>query len=181
MNDSSLVSALDNSSVSVADEFVQEIKNFLTIIDAVAESKVEESVPAEMMQVFTDEQWMELIFEFQAGATLFSANYDVALLHQNWMETAELVAPESEGPFYWLIFKDQEGLIVKMLVPQEFQALDMAANGQSFSKMASSLWPDLVMEDAQHEMTEMLMVWLEDGLIIDAGVPLPEDAEYEQD
>ena len=181
MNDHTLITALEELSPSVPEALMQDTRNFLSAVDAVAQSNLEEAVPAEMMQMFTDEQWAQLLFEFQPGATLFASDYDVASLHQSWMETKTLVLPEASDQSYWLIFADQEGMIVRMLIPQEYQGLEMAANGLSFSEIASELWSDLGVEKAHHEMTEMLLGWIEDGIIIDAGVPLPDDAEFEKE
>jgi len=181
MKDQSLITALNDSQNPVEAKLLSDTQRFLSAIEMISQATVEEAVPAEMMQVFTDEQWTALLFELQPGTTLFSSDYDIAGLHQNWIETGALVLPEQGDEYQWLLFQDPEGMVVRLLSPEEYRALEMAVDGRSFSEMAAALWPALENQEAHHKMTEMILVWLEDGLIIDAGVPLPEDAEFEQE
>ncbi|MBX2869816.1 MAG: hypothetical protein KTR18_14145 [Acidiferrobacterales bacterium] len=180
MNDDALLNALKSSDVPVEEEFLHDVTQFLAAIDRAANMPLEEAVPAEMMQVFTDDQWLDLLFEFQPGATIFSSGYDIATLHQGWMESGELLARQPVGDQYnWVIFSDTEGLVVKMLISEEFKALSLATNGKTFSEIAMFVWPELSEEASHEEMTRLVLAWLSDGLIIDAGVPLPEDARFE--
>ena len=181
MNDQTLITALSDSKINVEAQLLSDAQRFLSIIETISRTGLEESVPAEMMQMFTDEQWTELLFEMQSGTTLFRSDYDIAGLHQSWIETGTLVLPEQKGQYQWLLFQDHEGLIIRSLNLEEYRALEIAMSGGSFSEMVTVLWPDLETEKAHHNMTEMILIWLQDGLVIDAGVPLPEDAEFEQE
>ncbi len=181
MNDQTLIAALNDSKKNVETALLTDVRHFLSAVESVSQAAMEEAVPAEMMQVFTDEQWSALLFEMQPGTTLFSSEYDIAGLHQNWIETGDLVLPHKSDQYHWLLFQDREGLIVRMLNLDEYRAIEMAIGGRSFSEIAAALWPELEAENAHHKMTEMLLVWLQDGLVIDAGVPLPADAEFEQE
>ena len=180
MKDNALLIALKSSQIPVDEALLHDVTHFLKVIDRAAKTPLEEAVPAEMMQMFTDEQWQDLLFEFQPGATLFSSCYDVATLHQGWMESGEVSAQQpAEEQHNWVIFSDKEGLLVKMLNPDEFEGLCLAADGKTFSEIAAAIWPELQTEESHKKLTEMVLAWLDDELVIDAGVPLPDDAEFE--
>ncbi len=67
--------------------------------------------------------------------------------------------------------------MVRPMDKVERDALNRAVSGENFADMAAALWPAMETEAAHHRMTELLLRWLEEGLVIDAGVPIPEGAE----
>lgn len=174
-----LLALLDNVEIDDAEEFVADLKVFLATVEESASCIVEEPVPAEMMEMFTDEQWPALLFELQPGARLIASQFDVAATHRHWLEHGELGIGEQQEMLHWIVYSDDEGQLIRQLDDREFTGLRMALEGKSFETMACGLWPELASPGAHHKMTEMVIGWLNDQLIIDAGVPLPEDAEFE--
>ena len=61
----------------------------------------------------------------------------------------------------------------------EYQALSRAQNKEPFNQIAKSLWPNVPPSKSQEMLTEIILQWLGQKLIIDAGVPIPQDAEFE--
>jgi len=143
-------------------------------------SALEEAVPAEMMQLFSDAQWNQLLFEFQPSMQIFSSEYDIPQLRQR-IERGEMPAIPAAGELaHWLVFRDDKGELVRPLSPREYRCLTEACNGREFASIAAMVWPALDTESAHRKLTEILLGWLNEGLVTDAGVPLPADAEFEQ-
>ena len=179
MNEHLLISALKDNPTPVSDVLISDTSHFLSLLDALAQSHLEEAVPEEMMSVFSDEQWPQLLFELQPGSTVFQSEYNIVAFHQNWMKSGELNLPKFGSPLYWLVSIDNEGVFIRKLNIAEYQALEMVINGSDFSSIGSALWPELAAEKQQQKMKEMLKVWLDEGLVIDVGVPIPLDAKFE--
>ena len=144
-----------------------------------SKTKIEEAVPAEMMEVFSDAQWPELLFEFQPSLRLFDCEYDLIDFRGRLGRGESPRIPEKQGIHNILVYRDQEGLAMRTVMEPEISALRMAMQGIQFSKIADSIWPRLEAELRCHKMTELVIIWLNSGLIIDAGVPIPEGAKYE--
>ena len=143
----------------------------------------EEAVPAEMMQVFSDEQWPELLFEFQPSMYLQSANWNLVDFHAQVLAGhAPALCDFKQGQtYFWLIYRDNEGQLVRTMQQLEYDAMVLMQSGNSFASVAELLWPYENREQQHQRLTEILLVWLEQELVIDAGVPLPADAEFEQE
>jgi hypothetical protein len=135
----------------------------------------EEAVPAEMMQVFSDDQWPLLLFEFQPSMRIFSAHRDIVAVHRG--DDVMEGDPPAGALRHWLIFATDKEQLVRPLDAEEHRAITMARSRKDFATMAAALWPQRDEEGQLSAMTELLLRWLAEGLVIDAGVPLPEDAE----
>ena len=144
-------------------------------LDSSRESALEEAVPPEMMQVFSDEQWPALLFEFQPSLRIFSACRDVVSLHRSG--GAKKTTAKAGPVRHWLIFRRVDEQLVRPMDDTEYRAIALARSRCCFSVIADSIWPELEVEVRHAKMTEVLLRWLAEGLVIDAGVPLPEGAE----
>ncbi len=159
-------------------DFAAELAAFNACLAASRAAGMEEAVPADMMQVFSDEQWPELLFEFQPSLQLFTARRDIVRWSRRKDQGEKTPLPESGAESAWVIFLRGDEQLVRPLGESEHEALKLARSGMNFAGMAAALWPDDETEAAHHRMTELLLRWLDEGLVIDAGVPLPADAEY---
>lgn len=168
----------DNQNDSDRDQaFAAELASFEACLAESLAAPVEEAVPAEMMQVFSDEQWPALRFEFQPSLRVFSARRDVVGWSREAHGSGPGRVPEAGDERRWLIFRRDAEQLVRPLAPAEREALGLALSGMDFATIAASLWPDGETGTNHHRLTEILLGWLAEGLVIDAGVPLPEDAE----
>lgn len=139
---------------------------------------LEEAVPANMMEVFSDEQWPQLLFEFQPSLRILAAHWDVVSYRQE-IEAGRVPVALPPGQLrHWLIFRNDMEQLVRPLDALEHRALTCAIAGSNFAALADLMWPGLEVQQRQHRMTSLLLNWISEGLIIDAGVPLPDDAEY---
>ena len=154
---------------------VAEMGRLKAALEESLRSPQEESVPVEMMQVFSDDQWPELLVECQPSLNVFSANHDVVTLHREGRGARD--RPATSPRLHWLLFTRGDEQLVRPLDPTEYQAMEMARTGSSFSDMASALWPERETEQRHAAMTEILLGWVQEGLVIDVGVPIPEGAE----
>ena len=154
---------------------VAEMGRLKAALEESLRSPQEESVPVEMMQVFSDDQWPELLVEFQPSLKVFSANHDVVTLHREGRGARDM--PATSPRLHWLLFTRGDEQLVRPLDPTEYQAMEMARTGSSFSDMASALWPERETEQRHAAMTEILLGWVQEGLVIDVGVPIPDNAE----
>ncbi len=135
----------------------------------------EEPVPAEMMEVFSDEQWPDLLFEFQPSLQIFSACRDIVAVYRGAVMDGDL---PPGPPRHWLVFTRDDEQLLRPVGEREYRAFTMAKSRHDFATMAAALWPERDTEGQHSAMTEMLLGWLGEGLVIDAGVPLPADAEF---
>ena len=159
-------------------EFSAELAAFEACLEHSRTAPLEEAVPAEMMQVFSDDQWPELLFEFQPSLQIFTARRDVVGWYRTRDRDAQSAPPERGKERAWLVFRQVDEQLIRPLEELERSALTLAQSGVNFAGLALQLWPRLDTAAAHHNMTELLLRWLDEGLVIDAGVPVPEDAEY---
>jgi len=129
----------------------------------IATVPVEEAVPAHMMELFSDQQWPLLIFQLQPSLRLITTGAD-----------------DSGGPTRrWVIFGRDGEQLVRPAEEEDYRGLEQLGAGVSFDRVSRALWPDCAGMARHERLTALLLGWLEEGLIIDAGVPLPDDAEFE--
>lgn len=121
-----------------------------------------EAVPPHMMELFTDQQWPDLVFQLQPSLRLVT-----------------VPGGGQQDDAGWVVFRRADESLARPADSPEFQGLLLIASGASFDRVASALWPDSPVEARYERLTAHLLSWLEEGLIVDAGVPLPPDAEFE--
>ena len=146
---------------------------------------VEEAVPAEMMAMFSDEQWPELQFELQPSIGLYETCYDLIQL-RCWFRSKGPLQPDSNlmqtvELHTICVFHQEDEIVMHNLSEEERVGLQLISKRKNFGSAAKHIWPHLDQTWQLENMTNQVMTWLQLGLIIDAGVPIPEDAEYEQD
>ena len=170
---------LETLNLNQSDGFRQSLAQLEEAIRFSSGANIEEAVPAEMMAVFSDEQWPELLFAFQPSLRLLSSEYDLIGFRQQLLKGEKPGVPQKQRRQDILIYRDDEGLVMRAALAPENVALRLAVERNSFSVVAGRVWPELQDEEQQHKMTEQVIAWLHGGLIIDVGVPIPEDAEFE--
>ena len=139
-----------------------------------------EAVPAHMMEVFSDDQWPQLLFQLQPTVSVLRSDTDLVRRYREHTE-AGLGDADRTDPYHWLIRVQGGETLIRDLTPLEFELVSAAMNGASFDQLSLIGWPATEEADRHHAMTEVLLGWLGEGLIVDAGVPLPEGAEFEDD
>ncbi len=171
---------LDDLSVDRTDPVYLAVEKLEMILQQSADAVWEEAVPAEMMQMFSDEQWPNLLFQFQPSMWVFEIDFALIEFRQAVEKGIRPDLPQRQESRHWLVFCDQDGQLLRAMDQLEYQAISLANRGMEFAAIARELWPDIAAEQQQSQLTEILLVWLGEGLVIDAGVALPEDAEFEQ-
>ncbi len=154
---------------------MQELEKLLS---GVKQGGYEEAVPEHMLQLFDEEQWPDLILEFQPSLATFSANCDVVSIHR---ANAHGVKPDTRltlQTLHWVIFKDGDSVVIRKAEEIEMKAISLARTKMCLSRIASVLWPGCELIAQKNSLNEMLQCWMREELIIDIGVPLPEDAEF---
>ena len=174
-----IVRYLDSLGVAGDNPIGASILEFETVLQSTMQIMFEEAVPAEMMQMFSDQQWPELIFEFQPSLRILSSTVDLVQFRRQVEAGNQPELPHAGQINHWMVVRDQQGQLVKPLPEQQVMAIARLQERHNFDEVAALLWPQLDVESRHSNMTNMLLSWLQDGLIIDAGVPLPADAEFE--
>jgi hypothetical protein len=180
-NQGSICRYLQQVGVPIEAKLFQDSRQFEKLLANCTGAHLEEAVPAEMMQMFTDAQWSMLLFEFQPSLQLFSSDYDIPRLRQQIDNNLQTVVPEAGAVSHWLLFSDSDGILIRPASPLEHSALSLLKERRQFAQVAESLWPETGSEESHQKLTELLLGWLDEGLIIDAGVPIPEGARFEQE
>lgn len=179
--ESPLLKALDALGKSSRDVVYVEAEKFEALLQNSARMPQLEAVPPDMMELFTDQQWPQLVFQFQPSLRLFEGVNDVVSLRQQAESSIRLDLTAQGEQYHWLVFCRQQEQLIRSARPREYQGLQRARAGENFGAVATALWPEEKQGEGYRRMTDMLLEWLTEGLIIDAGVPLPADARFESE
>ena len=185
MKKSSYLQGLRALIINEDESLYRELVKFEELISDSAKEREEESVPAEMMEMFSDEQWPALLFELQPSFRLFETHYDVIKLRNNLkrqskdsIEKGLLINSESENKKNIGIFRQQNEIVIWEINILEQKALKLLMARKPFNEVAEKLWSNDTVEISHQNLTTLLLSWLQLGLIIDVGVPIPDDAEF---
>ena len=129
-----------------------------------------EGVPSHMMELFTDAQWPELVFQLQPSLRLVET--------ENGSISDK---SSSDQPVSWVVFKTSAEVLVRPAIGRDIEGLSLIMAGKNFDQVAAALWPNQLRSRQRSGLTDLLFRWLEEGLITDAGVPIPKDARFEPD
>lgn len=173
--------ALDALGISRRDAVYAEAEKFEALLQDSARMPQLEAVPPDMMELFTDQQWPQLVFQFQPSLRLFEASNDVVRLRHQADSLARLDLTAQGEQYHWLVFCRQQEQLIRPVQPREYLGLQRVRAGQNFDAIATALWPEEKQGEGYRRMTDMLLDWLTESLIIDAGVPLPADARFEKE
>jgi hypothetical protein len=172
---------LERTGVAKESRLFQDSLQFEQLLANCTAARLEEAVPAEMMQMFTDAQWSMLLFEFQPSMQLFSSAYDIPQLGRQIENNRQPAVPGAGKGCRWIIFADSDGVLIRSASILEYAALGLCMERRQFAEVAETLWPEIEPEASHQKLTEVLLGWLDEGLVIDAGVPIPEGARFEQE
>ena len=141
------------------------------VIDSLIGVKEEEGVPAEMLGLFEEQQWPQLIVEFQPCMRIIEFKFNTMKQHKNLAETGLGVAVE-EAPGHWLLYNKDANLMIRRLNPMDNQIISELKGAADMSHVVQETGI------AHDTLKTKLVEWMNEGLIIDIGVPIPEGAEY---
>lgn len=159
--------------------FIAAMEDLKDLLSGVKKEASQEAVPIQMLELFEEDQWPELMIEFQPTLATFSAEFDVVSAHQAAADVSGLDTTASDQTLHWIIFKLDETIYIRKSDDMEAAAVAAAGAKLCLSKIASRLWPEDDLELQRARLHEMLLNWMKEELVIDIGVPLPEDAEYD--
>ena len=140
----------------------------------------EESVPAEMLEFFSDEQWPELLVLFQPSVRRLKSRYELpAIMTEVCLEEFKIenIKPQS-SPNQVLIFKTGNEVVSRYMSLEEASAFDDLLRGKNIETVSQSNEAAKASKDPLGVIVNFLIKWCQEGLVIDVGVPIPEGAEY---
>ncbi|NKB76629.1 MAG: hypothetical protein GKR96_06160 [Gammaproteobacteria bacterium] len=151
-----------------------EMLEYEKLLEAVSKIPVEDAVAVEMLQLFSDEQWPELLFEFQGSFRKTSMEFDTVRLHEKKDKRAFYV-PSVPSPADWIVFNQTDCVMVRKITAEESLVIDAIQEGKNIGHISKLM----VLEVDDQKLTKLIAGWLDEGLIIDVGVPMPDDSTYD--
>ena len=141
------------------------------VIHGLSDIEQEEGVPAEMLGLFEEKQWPALIVEFQPSMRIVELKFNTMEQHKNLAETGRGVMVEA-SPGHWLLYNKEGSLMIRQLRALDSQIITTLKGSADMSKVAT--------EAAIHHdiLKTKVIEWMNEALIIDIGVPIPENAEF---
>ena len=159
---------------------VADILRFEIFSLAAARAESEESVPAEMLEFFSDEQWPELLVLFQPSVRRLDSSYDlpqmIAQVCNDDFDIANVEAGTRKNQI--LVFKKDREVVSRYMPDDEAAVFDGLLKGENVESVSSSNEMTKAANDPIGVMVNFLIKWCQEGLVIDVGVPVPEGVEY---
>ena len=153
---------------------IDEMQRLGESIESMMARGSQESVPAEMLGLFTEARWPELIVEFQPSLMTMRTRFNSIELRQKMVVGIDddALVPK-ECPAFWIMFNRGQELLMRLSNESEVMVLNHLSKGQNI-RSATSLLPWERRDEVNNYVTE----WAGEGLIIDVGVPIPKDAIF---
>ena len=142
------------------------------LVAEVVSIQAEEAVPKEMLDLFADEQWPELMIEFQPSLELVTFELNTVEQHQHRYLGKDRLPVEASGST-WVMVNGETELTFRKTGELEQAMMMLFRRGSDIDEVGTQL--DL----AESFLKQVIENWCDEGLVIDIGVPIPEDASYE--
>ncbi|MEM7194144.1 MAG: hypothetical protein AAF402_04280 [Pseudomonadota bacterium] len=153
-------------------------------LDSSARSEWLEPVPSNMLGVFAEEQWPDLKIEFQPGLHVIQSRWDLITMRQALIaEPTSAFLPEIGEAGFWLVLPSRNETRIRSSSEEEISALRKFEAGERVSEIFET--SDNETEEQTLEKLNRAVVlisdWCDENIVVDIGVPVPENAKFESD
>ncbi|NKB64440.1 MAG: hypothetical protein GKR95_20755 [Gammaproteobacteria bacterium] len=168
---SELIRLIRTNCPAIAGEPLIEMLEYEELLDQIVKTPKEEAVPAEMLGLFSEEQWPQLLIEFQPSFHHVQMSFNTVEQY-NKISSGEPGNEPTKQMSQWIIHNDGNSTIVRKITSQQSAIIDGLLAQKNLEQVGEQMGEGITLET-------LIIDWLNQGLIIDIGVPVPDDATYE--